>query len=429
MNTDHVLSQEYSRRRNRIVRTVAAGAWAGSAALDIAPGQQSEDPSHLWWGSVVRGSKPESNAADELRVIDLFSSVGGLSLGTKYAAEAAGLRHVPIAAVDVDEAALRVYQRNFSASRSVLANVASLVDFHVYGRGAASRLAYRPEVLDPGLAALGGQVDLIVAGPPCQGHSSLNNHTRGSDPRNMLYLCVAAMAVALDVQSVLIENVPDIVRDKGGVVATAQALLEQAGYRVSTHVLSATDFGCAQSRKRHFLVATRGSHAGLATAVERLGRPAMTLRDAIGDLEHIPASGFMFETPSINAANQSRIEYLFANGIYDLPDDVRPDCHKNGHTYPSVYGRLAWDKPAQTLTTGFMTIGRGRYIHPSQKRVLTPREAARIQGFPDDFHFATDEGVPLRRSLAKWIGDAVPAQLAYVAALVAISGIARRNRK
>ena len=65
-----------------------------------------------------------------------------------------------------------------------------------------------------------------------------------------------------------------------------------------------------------------------------------------------------------------------------------------------------------------MTPGRGRYIHPTRRRTLTPREAARIQGFPDNYRFVTDPRKPPTRSkLAKWIGDAVPMPLGYGAAL------------
>ena len=73
-----------------------------------------------------------------------------------------------------------------------------------------------------------------------------------------------------------------------------------------------------------------------------------------------------------------------------------------------MYGRLRWDLPAQTITSGFGSIGQGRYMHPTQARALTPHEAARIQGFPDYFEFAT---VSKRADLATMIGNAVPPAL------------------
>ena len=148
----------------------------------------------------------------------------------------------------------------------------------------------------------------------------------------------------------------------------------------------------------------------------------MTLREAIGDLEHAENMSFMDSVPTLSPENVARIDYLFDHNLYDLPNKVRPDCHKNGHSYPAVYGRLDWDKPSPTITTGFTSPGRGRYIHPSQRRVITPREAARIQGFPDSFVFSLDDVVPHRKHLCKWIGEAVPSVLGYPAVLAALTG-------
>ena len=128
------------------------------------------------------------------------------------------------------------------------------------------------------------------------------------------------------------------------------------------------------------------------------------------------------DTPSATSEiNAARIDYLFDEGLYDLPDEQRPDCHKNGTTYKSVYGRLDWDRPAQTITTGFNTPGQGRYVHPLRRRVITPREAARLQGFPD-WYDLTPDGVSVhRKHLAKWIGGAVPPALGYAVGLAAVS--------
>lgn len=93
---------------------------------------------------------------------------------------------------------------------------------------------------------------------------------------------------------------------------------------------------------------------------------------------------------------------------YDLPDYLRPDCHRlKQHSYKSVYGRLRWDQPAQTITTGFTSMGQGRYVHPARARTITPHEAARLQGFPDYFRF----GEGPRSVWCKLIGNAVPPAL------------------
>ena len=91
-------------------------------------------------------------------------------------------------------------------------------------------------------------------------------------------------------------------------------------------------------------------------------------------------------------------------------------------SYTSVYGRMRPNEPAPTITTGFTTPGRGRFVHPTNRRTLTPREAAVIQGFPLTYRFVTESGSPPSRSqLAKWIGDAVPMPLGYAAALSALT--------
>jgi DNA (cytosine-5)-methyltransferase 1 len=136
---------------------------------------------------------------------------------------------------------------------------------------------------------------------------------------------------------------------------------------------------------------------------------------AIGDLRTCSRSD-MFDTPSKpTATNFMRIEYLFSKGVFDLPDRLRPDCHRlKTHTYRSVYGRLRLDQPAQTITSGFGSMGQGRYVHPTQRRMITPHEAARLQMIPDYFDLRE---VPNRTALAEIIGNAVPPKLAFVFAL------------
>src|SRR5690606_5320498 len=112
------------------------------------------------------------------------------------------------------------------------------------------------------------------------------------------------------------------------------------------------------------------------------------ISEYIGDIleEHTQKKGIFFTASTTKKINKKRIDYLFENNLWDLPDSQRPDCHKEkSHSYKSCYGRLRWDKPAQTLTSGFGSMGQGRYVHPLQRRVITPHEAARIQGFPDFF--------------------------------------------
>lgn len=321
-----------------------------------------------------------------------------------------------------------MHRKNFSTEMTIHRNASGMVDFHVFNQGDAAQFAYEPELLDEQLAEV-GRVDLFLAGPPCQGHSNLNNKTRRDDPRNILYLTAVALAVALQACAIVIENVPDVINDRSDVISTAIALLRHAGYgHIDKAVLAADGLGAAQTRKRFFIIAVRDpspvSPPTLKATSEALRRPPAPLSWAIGDLLDDESHGIMNTVPASSEENQRRIDYLFDNEAYDLPDHERPDCHKDGHTYKSVYGRLWWDKPSYTITTGFLTPGRGRFIHPLRRRVITPHEAARIQFFPDTFSFVVNpENEPNRTQLSKWIGDAVPPILGYAAVLPALVGL------
>jgi DNA (cytosine-5)-methyltransferase 1 len=383
-----------------------------------------------WWQSFLRGAPVYQEAAlpvlPPIRSVDAFCGCGGLTLGAAQAAIAVGRRLEAVAAIDVDEGGLDVHRANFGTKHLLAGNASSLVDFHIRESGALSSFAYEPEIIEPSLAAEVGKIDLFLAGPPCQGHSNLNNRTRREDPRNLLYLTAVALAVGLRAKTVAIENVPDVISDKSDVVGSAKALLKAAGYSyIDNAVLAADAMGGAQTRKRYFLIASKidpkGIAIGLKAVADGLRHSARTLSWAIGDLLSDPKAeiktGVMDTVPAMSDENRKRINYLFDHDEYDLPDAVRPDSHKNGHTYPSVYGRMYWEKPAQTITTGFLTPGRGRHIHPIRRRVITPHEAARIQSFPDTFRFVVGDEDPSRAALTKWIGDAVPPLLGYAATL------------
>jgi DNA (cytosine-5)-methyltransferase 1 len=405
---------------SRLVGFDSGKSWQSQMRIRV-PGVS--DPWDAWWLSFLRGGVAQSRAGRprDVRVIDLFSSAGGLSLGVREAARALNFRFQSLLAADLDLDALHTYKMNFAPA--VLANrsVRELVDYQVIGRGMEAELAHAPQAIDEASDFQG--VDLIIGGPPCQGHSSLNNHTRGDDARNDLYLTVPALAVALGAKAVIVENVPRVVRDKQQVVSTSIRLLEEAGYFVTSGVLTASSIGWPQTRSRHFLVASRDHQpAEISDVAEIMQRPARPIWWAIEDLEGLSGPDHLFDSvPRMSDENRKRIDHLFDNDLYDLPNHVRPDCHKDGHTYPSVYGRLSKHAPAPTITTGFQTPGRGRYVHPTERRVLTAHEAARIQGFPDSFQFRTSSGDATRGQLQKWIGDAVPSVLGYIVGLVALS--------
>jgi len=341
-----------------------------------------------------------------VRLVDLFAGCGGLSLGAEQAAYANGVALQTLLAVDFESAATTVYRDNFPTAASVVTS--SVED--VFDGPLGSPITRKELLLQSSL----GDVDALVGGPPCQGHSNLNNHTRRTDPKNTLYLYMSRAAMVLAPKVVLIENVPAVLRDRHGdnnVVETAKKELLNLGYQVADSVLPLKEFGVAQTRKRHVLLATRPGLPDPAKILEGVTASVSESRDlrwAIGDL--VGASPEGWDKPSTpSAENVKRMTYLLDANEYDLPNGLRPKCHQNNHSYKSMYGRLRWNLPAQTLTSGFGSIGQGRYMHPEAKRALTAHEAARIQGFPDYFDFTS---ITKRGELAVMIGNAVPPQLA-----------------
>ena len=379
-----------------------------------------------WWQSFLRNTvRPSVATGQVVNIVDAFCGSGGLALGVKTAIESVGKRANFAAVIDTDAVALDIHRANLGSRRCISSSVATLVDFNVTGLGEDARFAYAPEVVDDVLSAV-TDVDMFIAGPPCQGHSNLNNHTRRHDARNDLYVAAAALGVALGAESIIIENVPTVLNSHSNVVSTAVGLLRSSGYGVSMAVLKADELGCAQRRNRHFLLAVRDRKLApdyLTVSAASVSADPLSVSWAIGDLLDAESDRLIDSSPSITAVNNERIDYLFDNDLYDLPDAQRPDCHKNGTTYTAVYGRLQWDRSSPTITTGFGTPGQGRYIHPLKRRLITPHEAARLQGFPDWFDFAP-QGVSVKRKhLSKWIGDAVHPILGYTMALCALSAV------
>ena len=341
--------------------------------------------------------------AREIRVVDLFSGCGVMSLGIWEACRAVGTRMVPVMALDFNQIALRVYEDNFPGVWALAKPVESILDGML---GSPASAAERE------LVARLGKVDVLIGGPPCQGHSNLNNHTRREDPKNRLYDRMARLAELVEPTHIIIENVPSALHDKGKVVDRTIAHLRHLNYSVDDAIVQAVAVGVPQHRRRHFVVASRQQQLDINTSICAFSRPERSVSWAISDLAHAARHSVFDQTGIPSPVNRQRIEYLFAHKLFELPDAQRPDCHRlEAHSYKSVYGRLRPNKPAQTITSGFLSMGQGRYVHPSQRRTITPHEAARLQYIPDFFHF---DSVSSRTALAEMIGNAVPPKLAYV---------------
>jgi DNA (cytosine-5)-methyltransferase 1 len=319
--------------------------------------------------------------------MDLFSGCGGLTRGfldsRKYRA---------VYAVECDEDAAATYRTNFGD--------------HVFC-GPIEQVEEFPKV------------DVIVGGPPCQGFSPLNMRGVGLERRTLWREYLRALEEARP-DAFLMENVPQLLLSAEYVAFKKAA--ERLGFKIEDGVLNAADFGVPQTRKRAIAIGSFlgtpelpvGNRQPLGSASSK-ARTWRTVRDAIGDLPGQPTGENWHNARNPRPLSIERYETipLEGEGRFDLAarrPDITPACwlrKKSGST--DVFGRLWWDKPAYTIRTEFFKPEKGRYLHPTEHRPITVREAARLMSFPDDFQLPDDQSMT---SIARQIGNAVPPLLA-----------------
>jgi len=366
-----------------------------------------------------------SNQQQPLRLADFFCGCGGLSLGVTNALNAVGFDVHYSIACDISKDSLDVYNANFSPDFLLHDNAANLVRRKGSGTNPENNENNLDKIeLSPEICDHEGKIDVFVAGPPCEGNSNLNNKTRRTDARNNHYVTAVMIAVKLRAEIIIVENVQTVKKAKQNVVEQSKEILQQGGYTTENieYTLKAEEFNVAQKRVRHFLIAVKSKPDNNFIELSGLTGAQINTIDAIEDLVDRPPTNVMDLFSELSEENRKRIDFLFQNDLYDLPDTERPFCHREKeHTYPSVYGRLYPDQPAFTITTGFQSPGRGRYIHPTVPRGLTPREGARIQGFPDYFKWRTPLCRTSKNSITRLIGDAVPPNLGEAAMSIALA--------
>jgi DNA (cytosine-5)-methyltransferase 1 len=342
-----------------------------------------------------------------VKVIDMFSGCGGMSAGFRAANAFAPLFDV-CGAVDIDAVANQSYEINHG--------IKPLCED-------LTKLARSPSRIKEFAQSTGfttGAANILIGCAPCQGFSSHRNQSGAHDPRNSLFVDFAKVAVQLSPDAILVENVPELLTDKyWPYVAAARELLEDAGYFVHVNVHNMAEFGVPQERFRALIVALKrpfGAPSGFLRSDE-----FQTVRDAIGHLPAIGAGAVHRDDPMHFSAGhkQSTIDTIkrVPKDGGNRPADAGPDClrriaAKSGKAaFEDVYGRLAWEKPAITITAHARNPASGRFVHPEQDRGLTVREAATLQGFPSTYAVSGGLDQSFRQ-----IGNAVPpAFAAYLA--------------
>lgn len=249
-----------------------------------------------------------------------------------------------------------------------------------------------------------GRADVLIAGPPCQGFSTLG-HRNPEDPRNNLGLVIPAWAAILDARVVVVENVAAYL--KSDAWSRIQKRFERAGYETFFWVLNASDFGAPQRRMRSFTIFSKIGRPSLDDSCKQRGN-AVSVREAFRGLHKFPNKEAQhFTLPRTDLALQ-RIRLVPPGGdIRDIarvaPELVPPSWFRTDGKIIDIWGRMSWNGVGPTIRTGFLNPSRGRFLHPEEDRPISFREAARLQSIPDHFHFLGHA-----EAVARQIGNAVP---------------------
>ncbi|WP_316228738.1 DNA cytosine methyltransferase [Bradyrhizobium sp. SZCCHNR1045] len=338
--------------------------------------------------------------------VDLFSCGGGMSRGfiQQGAFESIG-------AVDLEVAKPTHGVRATSCNATYAANIGVTPL-------AADLSVTSPSEISSHFGFLPSDVDVLISCAPCTGFSQKQsrNHIK-DDARNQLVERTAVYAEAWRPKYIVVENVKELLRGRHkhhfqGLHRSLTAL----GYQVYAEVHDLKDFGLPQSRIRSLIIAKLGG-----VFRPRLQKVAQhkTVRDAIGHLPPLVAGQAdpndpMHLCPNMNELSLQRLRAIPKDGgsWTDIPEDKAflriPSMNvKKPGSFPDIYGRLAWDRVAPTVTRECSHPGNGRYCHPEQDRLLSVREMALIQGFPSDYQFVGSLSMKYRQ-----IGDAVPPLIA-----------------
>jgi DNA (cytosine-5)-methyltransferase 1 len=315
-------------------------------------------------------------------------------------------RYEPVLAVEVEAAAAATYAANFVPQ-------GTSVDDHV--------IADRIENVErfP-------EVDVIIGGPPCQGFSPLNRDGVGLERRALWREYLRALRQS-GAAAFVMENVPELLRSAEYV--SFKSLAEQElGYTVEGRVLNAADYGVPQRRRRAIVIGVRGgripwpkqTHFDPALGLPIDGAPWRTFGDAVSGLPRKPTGDDWHIGRNPRPESIIRYQHVPHDGGNRFQMQASLDAAGLGHLVPAcwrnkprgttdVFGRLYWNRPAFTIRTEFYKPEKGRYLHPTEDRPITIREAARCMSFPDDFVFPLDQKWT---EIAKQIGNAVPPLLA-----------------
>jgi DNA (cytosine-5)-methyltransferase 1 len=347
----------------------------------------------------------------DIIAVDFFCGAGGTTKGVSNA----GIKVVK--GIDIDASAKETYEKNNPGSTYVTRDIRKIT---------------AKEVMD-GIDRANKKL-LFVGCAPCQPFSAIHKKTKIGitkvkyDKRKSLILAFAKLVEQIKPDYIFIENVPGFGDKTNPYFKEFLKRLGNAKYSVDYSIINAKDYGVPQNRRRFLLL---GSLSGEIKIPEgKYGaskKPYKTVREAIFDFPSISAGKKHPAMPNhgarkLSQKNLERIKHVRSDGgsRLDFPTSLVLDCHKNHTGHNDVYGRMAWDKPAPTLTCKCTSITNGRFGHPTQNRGVSIREAAALQTFPNDYIFYANQ-----TTATKHVGNAVPVLLAEVigSMFVGITGV------
>lgn len=327
----------------------------------------------------------------KISCVDLFCGAGGLTHGFV-------LEGIKVAAgIDMDPACRFPYEAN---------NKSKFVERDISTVSVAE------------LKKMFGDADVtILAGcAPCQPFSTYAQRYEldGKDGKWGLLYEFARLATGAKPDVITMENVPTVAKHE--VFHDFVDTLKRLGYNVWFDVVDSSHYGVPQTRRRMVLLASRH---GQIEMIDPTVKKPKTVRQAICHLRALEAGESaprdrLHVSSKLSPTNLKRIRASKPGGSWrDWPNHLVAECHRGerGRTYPSVYGRMEWDKPAPTMTTQCHGFGNGRFGHPEQDRAISLREAAILQSFPRDYVFVPEGGEVSFSVLGRLIGNAVPVDL------------------
>lgn len=332
----------------------------------------------------------------QIEAVDLFCGVGGLTAGLIKS----GIKVK--AGYDIANECRFAYEHNNNAA-FIHKDVAEVTSAEILSW-------YSP-----------GAIRLLAGCAPCQPFSTYNQgKDTTKDKKWPLLYHFSRLIKEIEPELVTMENVPEVIRHK--VYQDFIDELKALGYEVFSEEVICIQYGIPQTRKRHVVLASK---IGEITLIPPTHEIPVTVKDVIGNLEKLKAGGKSAQDPLHAAANLSeinlkRIKHSRPGGTWrDWPESLRAECHKkeSGKSYPAVYGRMEWDKPAPTMTTLCYGFGNGRFGHPEQHRGISLREAALFQTFPINYQFTETPKKINFKGVGRMIGNAVPVRLGEIVGL------------